>query len=92
MTKLQAKQIQGAVDNETDQIIGGEKTFNEGVNFLNDAGSSVNYIRIEDGWIYWTKSPAILNADGNMRIGRNPTTGAPLAQVNNGGTWVNANF
>ncbi|MEZ4798177.1 MAG: hypothetical protein R2809_00070 [Flavobacteriales bacterium] len=93
MEKVQVKQVEGAVDNSTNQVIAGEKTFNNPATFRTvDGQNSPVYIRMEGTFIYWTKNPAILNQEGNMRIGKHPTTGSPAVQMYKGGVWTNDTF
>jgi hypothetical protein len=49
-------------------------------------------LKMEGGYIYWTKNAAVLNAEGNMRLGKHPTTGAPSVQIYKGGAWSDATF
>jgi uncharacterized protein with LGFP repeats len=89
MEKVQVKQVEGAVDNSTNQNIAGEKTFMNPATFRNtEPGGSTSFIRMEGGFIYWTKNAAVLNAEGNMRIGKHPTTGSPTMQTYKGGVWT----
>jgi hypothetical protein len=92
MEKVQVKQVEGAVDDFSGQNIDGEKTFLTSTNFKSKNAASGVVIRIEDGFIYWTKNPFVLNAEGNMRLGKHPTTGAPSVQLYKGGAWTDQTF
>ena len=90
MEKVQVKQVEGAVDNSSNQTIDGEKTFASSATFQSK-GTAV-MLKMEGGYIYWTKNAAVLNAEGNMRLGKDPTTGAPSVQIYKGGAWSDATF
>lgn len=93
MEKVQVKQVEGAVDNSTNQVIAGEKTFNNPATFKGtDTGGLPIYTRMEGGFIYWTKNPTVINAEGNMRLGKHSTTGKPSVQLYKGGVWIDDTF
>lgn len=93
MKKIQVKQNDGVVDTTTPQTIAGEKSFSNAANFQTTSGVTPSTIvRIDGGWIYWTKNPAILTYEGNMRIGKHPDTGFPAVQLYSNGAWVDSNF
>ena len=87
MDKIQSKQLEGVVDTTTQQSIGGEKTFNNPVNFqpkLLEKGAYA--IRIEGLWIYWAQDVINLNQDNNYRIGIGVERRL-VAEVCKGGNW-----
>lgn len=90
MEKVQVKQVEGAVDNTSNQTIEGEKIFGAPTTFQTKGTATM--IRMEAGYIYWTKNPQVLNAEGNMRLGKHPTTGAPSVQIYKGGAWSDDTF
>jgi hypothetical protein len=93
MKKIQVKQNEGVVDTTSVQNIAGEKSFGNPVNFQTTSGGIPStIIRMHGGWIYWTKNAAVLDFEGNMRIGKHPVTGFPAVQLFSNGAWVDSNF
>jgi hypothetical protein len=93
MKKVQVKQNDGTVDTTSNQSIAGEKSFGNAVNFqTTTAGVPSTIVRMEGGWIYWTKHPGTLEYEGNMRIGKHPATGLPTVQFFSAGAWTDSNF
>ncbi len=67
MGKILAKQITGAVDLDSDQIIEGKKTFSAPI-ICQKHESSHHMVNV-NGFIYWAIDPEILEQDGNFRFG-----------------------
>lgn len=87
MDKIHSKQLEGVVDTTTQQSIGGEKTFNNPVNFQPPVLEKGAYaIRIEGTWIYWVQDIANLDQDMNFRIGIG-TERRFSSQICKGGNW-----
>jgi|TARA_B110001452_G_scaffold251162_1_gene239971 hypothetical protein len=64
MSKINAKQIDGALDTSSSQQVTGQKTFSSAQTFLGGMQSVI----INDGYIYWVANPNMLNEDGNSRM------------------------
>jgi hypothetical protein len=69
METITAKQVEGAVDNSTDQVIGGVKSFSSPVNFIPVDHSQFECIRLEGLYLYWTIDQTNLEHEGNFRLG-----------------------
>ena len=67
MDTISAKQVKGAVDQSSNQIIAGQKTFAE--QLVIDKQRGTHDVVISQGFIYWTEDPANLDEDGNTRMG-----------------------
>jgi len=67
MGKILSKQIKGAVDLNSNQIIGGKKTFSAPIICLNQESS--HHIVQANGFIFWVQNPEKLEEEGNYRLG-----------------------
>ena len=84
MGKILAKQITGAVDLDSDQIIEGKKTFSAPI-ICQKKDSSHHMVNVS-GFVYWVIDPEILEQEGNFRLG---VENSQLSiQHYAGGRWV----
>jgi hypothetical protein len=67
MGKILSKQISGAVDLNSDQIIEGKKTFSAPI--ICQKKESSHFMVSVNGFIYWVTDPNRLNQQGNFRMG-----------------------
>ncbi len=67
MSKILAKQVEGGVDINSEQIIEGKKTFSAPIICKNKESS--HHIVNVNGFIYWVTNPEILDQNGNYRLG-----------------------
>ena len=84
MEKIRAKQVEGAVDTTSEQIIDGQKTFTAPVIISNhqQAFQMVSY----DGFIYWAVDTNRLDEEGNTRMGMD--RGSLVMQIFSDGAWT----
>ena len=83
MDTISAKQVNGAVDQSSNQKIAGQKTFTEQLVIERQRGT--HHVVISEGFIYWTDDPANLDEDGNTRMGM--VDGNLETQYYEGGKW-----
>jgi len=84
MGKILAKQITGAVDLDSDQIIEGKKTFSAPI-ICQKKESSHHMVNV-NGFIYWVTDTEKLDLEGNFRLG---VVSSQLSiQHYAGGKWV----
>ncbi len=67
MNKILAKQVEGGVDINSDQIIEGTKTFSAPI--ICDKNESSHHMVNVNGFIYWVNNPDKLDENGNFRLG-----------------------
>jgi hypothetical protein len=83
MTKVLAKQVEGAVDQTTSQEISGVKTFTAPV--IHHPMGQDFFMVMYQGFVYWTIDPDQLHLEGNFRIG--VEEGSFVMQFNDRGNW-----
>jgi hypothetical protein len=85
MGKILAKQVEGGVDLNSEQIIAGRKTFSAPIICQNKQAShaTVN----EDGFVYWVQDVEVLEQQGNFRMG--VVDGRLSMQHFHEGQWIN---
>ncbi len=85
MGKILAKQVEGGVDLNSEQIIGGKKTFSAPIICQN---KQVSHATInEDGFVYWVQNVEVLEQHGNFRMG--VVDGQLSMQQFFEGQWIN---
>lgn len=87
METITAKQVDGAIDNSTDQIIGGEKSFTAPVNFFPVEPGQFECMRLEGLYLYWLKDSRKLDSEGDLRLGPSLTIEGLSLQKCTSGIW-----
>ena len=91
MGKIESKQVNGVVDNLSDQLVHGHKTFAHAVSFSKGHQQTTDFmIHIRDGFIYWVSDVENLEEDGNHRLGF--INGNFELQCYSGGNWERTGF
>ncbi|OYU95627.1 MAG: hypothetical protein CFE21_10835 [Bacteroidetes bacterium B1(2017)] len=87
METISAKQVEGAVDISTDQIIGGIKSFSSPVNFIPIDQSQFECMRMEGLYLYWTIDQTNLEHEGNFRFGPSQSLDCLTLQKRRNNQW-----
>lgn len=87
MEKIAAKQVDGVLDLNSEQVVPGRKQFDGGVG--SSAGQTGHYPMIVAGFLYWVLSPNGEVQDGDFRLGVSPNTRMIALQILKGGLWEN---
>ena len=88
MAKIKSKQIEGAIDSDTEQFIFSPKYFFSGLGTV--AGTDSRSIYIRYGYIYWLQSMnGFVIAPGDFRLGLSSVTGKLAFQQYINGIWDN---
>jgi len=86
MAKIKTKQIDGAVDLNSEQFIFAPKYFFSGLGTV--AGTDTHSIYIRYGFIYWLQSiHGFVVTENDLRLGVSPVTGLLVYQRFINGAW-----
>ena len=64
MDRIKVKQVEGALDTQSEQVVTGSKVFTAPQHFR---GEGV-IVTITEGYLYWCQNQGLLNELGNTRI------------------------
>jgi len=87
MEKIAAKQVEGVVDLNSDQVVPGRKQFDGGVG--SSPGQTGHYPLLVGGFLYWVINPNGEVKEGDYRLGISPNSRMMALQILKGGLWEN---
>ena len=82
MDRIKVKQVEGALDDKSDQEVTGSKAFAAPQHFPGEGFC----MSLHGGYIYWRQSQGVLDEPGNTRI--RGWEGTLLIEFFNGGIWT----
>lgn len=82
MDRIKVKQVEGALDVQSEQVVTGSKAFAAPQHF---PGEGV-CMSLFGGYIYWCQTQGILDEPGNTRI--RGLDGALIVEFNDGERWI----
>ena len=82
MDRIKVKQVEGALDDSSKQVVKGSKVFTAPQHFR---GEGV-IVTITDGYLYWCQNQGLLNELGNTRI--RAQDGTLTIEFYDGRAWI----
>lgn len=82
MDRIKAKQIEGGLDQRSEQVVSGSKEFSAPQHFPGEGTCMTLYA----GHIYWCQNQGVLDEEGNTRI--QALGGRLSVEVYDGRAWI----
>lgn len=82
MDRIKVKQVEGALDTQSEQVVTGSKAFAAPQHFTSEGIS----ITISEGYLYWCRSEGLLEELGNTRI--RAQDGSLTIEFYDGREWI----
>ena len=82
MDRIKVKQVEGALDTQSKQVVTGSKAFSAPQHFP----SEELVMTIAEGYLYWCQNQGLLNEPGNTRI--RAQEGTLIIEFYDGRAWI----